>query len=488
MPAKMSIDPFTVDIEAFREEQAGRAPAALIREGVQGGLDAAHSRVTVTVHPTTTPGEYEVHVVDDGPGFRDLRAAWTFFMSGKRDDPTKRGRMGRGLKELLSVSDWAEISTTCGTVRFARLKKGKWERSEHPRIKTTQGTSLKVRVRSLRWRKADVDAAVEHVRAFLPPPTIVVNGAANKPPLVEETFDMTLQTVVYEGEAERRRQRKTTVTLLDRPDGERWLYEMGVPVQKVEYPMSINVAQRIPLKAHRDVADPEWLRALYADLLSRTHDKLDRDDLTSTWATEAAQAPDRLTKAAKVALRDAYLPEGVMLANTVAEAKQAENFGKRAVLPSAVPAAVRGIVREVAPKASAFIETIRTAETSVVPFGELTPAEQRFVRTWERLIERAGYTRSLVMEDGRPTHRAQGNASTVRLFRQKLGTRFFANPLLADRLSLLVHELAHGKHTEHAHVHGDEFHSDVESVAGRIAAACAAHAEELRSIAAGGEA
>jgi hypothetical protein len=55
---------------------------------------------------------------DSERGFGDERLVYTVFLSDKQDDPTRRGRMGRGLKELIAAMDAAVVETVGTTIEF----------------------------------------------------------------------------------------------------------------------------------------------------------------------------------------------------------------------------------------------------------------------------------------------------------------------------------------------------------------------------------
>ena len=75
------------------------------------------------------------------------------------------------------------------------------------------------------------------------------------------------------------------------------------------------------------------------------------------------------------------------------------------------------------------------------------------------------------------------SSRVLRLFRENLGDAWFENPLGAEQLSLLVHEIGHWE--PHLDGHGMDFHSDVEHVGGAIAAFLVSNAEMARETANG---
>ena len=83
-------------------------------EALQNAFDERAGQVTVEL------GAEQVVVEDDAEGgIGDERLVYTIFLSDKPDDPTRRGRMGRGLKELLAGMDRATVETVGTTVEFS---------------------------------------------------------------------------------------------------------------------------------------------------------------------------------------------------------------------------------------------------------------------------------------------------------------------------------------------------------------------------------
>ena len=142
----MSTAIFEADPEGFRSQQAGRPAAHLVRELVQNAMDedgVMNLDVLVTYHGSRRGTT--VVVRDDAPaGVTDPKLLFTVWLSNKEDSVTKRGRMGRGLKELVSVCDETVIRS-CGidALSFERFAGGRWERKSKPKLgRTERGTEV----------------------------------------------------------------------------------------------------------------------------------------------------------------------------------------------------------------------------------------------------------------------------------------------------------------------------------------------------------
>lgn len=53
-----------------------------------------------------------------GTGTDDLKLLNVVFYTTKKDSVTRRGRMGRGFKELLSIATWARVESNGQTLTF----------------------------------------------------------------------------------------------------------------------------------------------------------------------------------------------------------------------------------------------------------------------------------------------------------------------------------------------------------------------------------
>lgn len=468
---------FTVEMEGFRAGQLARPPGEIVRELLQNALDAAKSEVRVDV-TRPGPGATRIEVTDDGPGFQDLALVTTLYMSDKTDAPTKRGRMGRGLKEAVVVSDHATVETAGGAVEVTRHRKGQWDVEAFPRRKRDQGTRVVLECRSVRWAEAEVAEAVAYLRTVVPPPgtRVIVNGTPNAQPEAARAYGASLPTVVYEEGVERTRTMETRILAYVPTRGAAWLYEMGVPVQTIDHPHSLDVQQRIPMPPHRNTVSPGYLRVLYAAILNQEIEegRDPGDAWGSTWAMEAAQKGGRhLTEETKRGLV-AHFTKGLPVSRTRAEQHEAENFRIRAIPLKEIPEAVRGVVAEVAPRTKTILDDIGTAETHVLSPHELRPKEARLARCWELLLEAAGFEGVTVrLSTGKPSFAATFNEATrvLTIYRENVGTKFFEHPFTVETMGLLNHETSHWKHSTHKTVHGYDFHSDVEHMAARLAIA-----------------
>lgn len=469
---------FTADPEGFREQNAGREPAALVKELVQNALDEAVTRLDVRVGPARRGLVIEVE--DDlAGGIRRPELVFTLFGSDKRDSPHKRGRMGRGLKEMLSVADRSLVVSEHGAFAFTRTRYGRWERHTES-MRRACGTLVRCEVEA--WTAQDGHDVIAFLRRMRPPEGVrlVVDGAELARTTATSVLELELPTVVYErvrGErVARERRGRCAVELI--PASEPWIYEMGIPVEPTSFDRSIDVGQRVPLRDRRDTIPESYRRELFGAILSATADELTDEQARADWVLAGARSA-ALGEGAKQRLVRAYTGGYAYAADaTTLHAASAHHL--QVVSLRAIPEAIRPLVRELAADAREVLRSMVTVPCPVVPATAQNAAERGTVAVFEAIARGIGGAARVLIREGRPSNAADFDRGEISLYRQKLGAAFFDDPLGERALALLIHELAHWAPADDAH--GLDFKTDIERVAGAVAAYCARHGAELAAL------
>lgn len=478
---------FVVDAEGWREQNAGRPAADLIREAVQNALDEAVTKLEVTLDWEAGQG-VSFTIVDDVPGgIRDERLIWTIWLSDKTDSPQKRGRMGRGLKELISVSDHTLIVTAGGpAIEFERAPRGKWSRSSPRKVRPEAGTKITGRVKL--WGKRDMDAIAAYLKRVRPPAGVelTVNVAPVLRSATSETYRLKLPTVVFEVQDDgsrvaREPRRECQVELFGALEDESWVYEMGIPIERIDFPLSIDVGQRVPLREKRDTLTEPYRRELFAKLLDArvAADLVPASELKDDHVMLASQAAEHLSTATKQAIANAWTG-GRPYATTPQLVSQASGQHVDVVPLRSLPESIRGITREVGTDVrSVLAERLHTACATIAPC-DYSVEQRRFVETWSWIAAGIGRKCQVRLATGKPSSMANFNPATrtMTVYVEIIGSRVIARPLSAEALSTLLHELSHW--TSHADEHGMGFHADTDDVGGAVAAFLLEHAEEAR--------
>ena len=483
---------FEIEDAGFIRQQAGRSPEEIVRELVQNAFDADDA-TRITVDLTYDPGArtVEVAVEDDGAGFNTLKEAFTVFLSGKYDDPTKRGRKGRGLKEAIAVAHSATVEAVGESALF--ITKGKRRTRRTPKNTRDRGTRVEMTVK--RWLKRDINTVVKKLMTFQPPTGVemVVNGVVIEPHVKVAAVPARLQTLVIEEEADKRVTRDTTVVLLEpRPGETPHVYEMGIPVCPTETPWHLDVQQRMPIPDHRTAVSPSWLKKLYSQVLSAHAERMGTAQLKDDWVAQAIAKAD--TEARQHFVNKVFGKNAVReVPGKKADNEYAKEIGQQVLRTSHLPKGLRGMLRNMLPSSTSAVESAQAEERKreiVVKELVETPEELAVCRLAAWIATQVvGYPVVARMDweerDG-VGHRAMatwcdGEITFSRTFNSK---GFFSDPFAPEVLSVIVHEIAHAGQKSPGHPKA--FYVRMQQVAGRVARLLLDRGDEARRVVAGG--
>jgi hypothetical protein len=436
---------FDVSKDGLSKLVARRGSHWILAELLQNAWDAPGvTMVTVTVEPAGR-GLTRIVVKDDSPvGFANLTHAFTIFAdSGKKGDPSQRGRFNLGEKLVLSLCNEAEIATTTGTVHFGP------EGRRNSRSKRTRGTTFRG---LMRLNKVQADDAVEAVRRFIPPQGIrtLVNGVELERRVPVRTFECTLPTEIADEEGVlKRTKRKVTVNLYHPPEGmPGTVFEMGIPVNETGDQFDVDIGQKVPLSFERDTLLPSFLRDLRVAILNNATELLEEKELASDWVAQAigtdGAAPEAVSSVVtrrfgeKVVTfdmndreaNDRAVAEGYVVLHGSAFNRNQWNNVKAA-----------GIVKpagQVTPTPKPFSSDGEPAE-----FVDPTPAMERF----EGFVR--AFCKAAAGVDVHVSYLKEFNASAAYGSRNmsfnvtRLGKAWFEGPLRQGQVDLVIHELGH---------------------------------------------
>jgi len=240
---------FTVDKAGLAAVATRRGTAPLLLEPVQNSWDEEGvTFVQVYLSPVNGKPQVKLRVEDDSPdGFRDLADAYTLYkQSYKIGNPEQRGRFNVGEKFLLSVASEASIISTTGSILFGP------EGRKTGRKRTERGSILTA---TLKMTRVELGEALVLLRSMIPPRGIktIINceELRQRKPIDEDI--RTLQTEIRGEEGGfKLTRRKTAINIYEVLEGETsHLYEMGIPVDKLECPWHVDIAQKVPLSLDR---------------------------------------------------------------------------------------------------------------------------------------------------------------------------------------------------------------------------------------------
>jgi hypothetical protein len=260
--------------------------------GIVGGelyqnvMDTNATSCVITLNKLAGRPLAELSVEDNDPnGFPDLAHAWTVFApSLKKSDPTKAGRFNVGEKMVLAFCKEAKIHTTKGLVEFNQEG-----RKEYTRRKREVGTEFWALIECNQER---YDQFIDYMRKIIVRPglTLTVNGEIIQSRVPLTKFVEKLPTeIAGEDGILRKSIRQTELQIYEALPGEEpYLYEMGIPVVETGDKWHYNVLQKVPLNVDRDNVTPSYLRNLRVVVFNNMHEKIEENDVTSSWVNEAA--------------------------------------------------------------------------------------------------------------------------------------------------------------------------------------------------------
>ena len=273
---------FEVSTEGMRELQSGREPWQLAKELIANAWDESTTKCEVIIK-SLAPRKAILSVYDDGDGFSNIADAWTLMgHTDKRGDPNVRGRFNIGEKEILSVAIDAAIHTSGKIISFPK-EGGRKVRSNS---KMPKGTKVECR---LPWGNRQIETVEAKLKQLLTPKGIenTVNGEIVNYIEPEDITKAHLETIIQKSPLEPMKSsfRQTQIELYQAEQG--MLYEMGIPIQKIDCPYMVNVMQKVPMPPNRDVVKDSYLKDIYAAVLNCKHDEI--EDVSASWVRMAIE-------------------------------------------------------------------------------------------------------------------------------------------------------------------------------------------------------
>lgn len=457
---------FDVSKDGLSKIVVRRGSHWILGELLQNAWDAPGvSKVVVNVTPVGR-NRTEIVVEDDSPvGFDDLSHAFTLFAeSGKKADPSLRGRFNLGEKLVLALCDEAEIVTTKGTVSFS--PKGR-RRLRHARARGTSFRGV------LRLNSVQAEEAIRAVRRFITPDgvTTIVNGVELRRRVPLMRFSCVLPTEIADEEGVlKRTRRKVEVSLYRPPAGESGtVFEMGIPVSETGDLFDVDIGQKVPLSLERDTLLPSFLRDLRVAIVNNALDLIDDSELASEWVGEALGAEGIDLDAVGKIITRRFGQQVVSFDVRDREANDRAVSAGYVVLhgrsfSKAQWANVKasGIVKpagRVMPTHNAFGRNRREPEY-VTP----TPAMRRFA-AFVKELARAIADVEIDVEFLKSFNAIAAYGGRMMVFNVSyLGSEWFEGPLRPEQTSVVIHELAHEFELNHL---SSRYHDALTRLAGK---------------------
>jgi hypothetical protein len=493
----------SVSLEGFAEQNQARPKEHLVKELVQNAMDSisndSEGEINIDMAWKQDKQLLYISCQDNGIGVEDLENMRTVFWTSKKDTHLKRGRMGRGFKEMLCLCQKAQVTSRGKMAHFTTDKTGqKVLVIEDDCCQSTTNSGTKVEM-WVKWDKDTINTIGSYLESFLVPPNIIVkfNGIPIEKNEKKHTIKAPLTTESFDGTKWVKPNITTHIELHPlKGDEERGLiYEMGIPICPIEWDISYhaNVLQRVPMNPNRDAVMSGYPQKLHKACLEAVIDELNSEQARSSWVGDAASA----CKDPKLQKKVLTIAFGNNLARSVpsfgkfdhdADARELTNVkildtkqlsgGFRELVKSHLPTS-----KELADKI--YKEAATTAANNTVDLEDAKSQYKKIIDMYgkEKIKEVCSFHKMLadqimaiIFGENAPkctvkTAIMQGTAEATWSNQMSILTlaldleRIWKEPLDKENFSLIIHETAH----EIAAHHGESFANAVEKCAG---AAC----------------
>jgi hypothetical protein len=506
-----------ISTEGFASFNQSRPPGHLVKELVQNALDAiGEVPGSVSLDYSHDGRQFHVACRDSGGGIADLAAMRVVYLTFKTDSHLKRGRFGRGFKEILSVAKSASVTSGPETLEFA-VESG---RQITRRTASSTPVSGSYVTMSFDWSAGTVREFDQYFSRFLVPKnvTLLLNGRRLKPREIRHRVEAQLTTEIYNPESHswQKPRRKTFIELVSvKGDEEPYIYEMGIPVAAAEWtvPFHANVLQRVPMNPNRDALASGYAKRIHSACLPALLPELDKEAITADWVGAAGM--DAAPEVQKEIVAKAFGENAVRSVPAVGKRDfddDASRIGANVVKTATMSGGFREMAKEhlLTAKEAVTKEEARVAAEIAASRFNAADAKDRSDRRLTWIEKRGGKSRvdrclsfavwfcqKLVdSTDGKgkpvtgalalgndptylPMHTGRFLAHWSSDNRLTLALEcdcFWKEPLGAEALAILIHE---GAHAQNMH-HGKCFHAEVERLGGVGAEIMFRHADQIR--------
>ena len=451
---KIAVDPR--GLKAIVRE---RGEVTLLDELVQNARDTNATEVTVEI---TSPANNRVRVVvtdNDPVGYADLKDAYTMFgESLKRDDASKAGFQNVGDKLCVAFAVEGRITSTSGSVII------EGETRRNGRNPTTVGTIADM---TFPLSKAVMAEMLNRSYMMKPTQTLRVNGQIVPTSTPVATTSARLK--LYVGEREdglsimRERVLKTDLEIHEAGAKGAWIYVLGIPVERVDLPWTVNVLGRLKSDMKRDAVPATEYRKIRVALADLMIDSLTKEDAEG-WARVAIQdgKPETVRKlyelrhGTNTVMHNPSDPEAsqkaigngmqVMYGNTggyTGEERERINEVRR-TFEDFTPSASKEFGSTGGPSVAPVYVSASQWTADVVALVAWTKAAMREVFGGEPLTVQ-------ILDNPDSTTLADYGDNEVRFNVGLLGWDWFRPGNFAEQFSLVSHEFGHHNHEEWDH-------------------------------------
>lgn len=507
-----------ISTEGFASFNLSRPPGHLVKELVQNAFDAVgDAGGTVALGYGHDGTQFFVECRDTGLGIHDLSALRVVYLTFKTDSHLKRGRFGRGFKEILSVARSAVVASGDKVIHFS-VENGQQTTREVVAAAPVTGAHVTM---TFDWPAETIAEFDAYFGRFLVPTGVAfqINGRTIPARSPRFSIEAQLVTEIYNANSHswQKPRRKTLVELVATREGEEpTLYEMGIPVASAEWtvPFHANILQRVPMNPNRDALASGFAKRVHTACLPTLLPELNSEQVTADWVGTAGveAAPDVQQEIVAKAFGENAVRSVPSMGKRDFD-DDAQRIGASVVKTSQMSGGFREMAKAHLPSAKEAVEVraasvateIANQRFNVTDVGDTQDPRLAWIerRGGAEHVERClgfavWFCQKLVSSTGEPMvpvtgALALGNQPTLlgpmllstfvahwsadnRLTLALECDCFWQRPLGAEALAILIHEAAHARNQHH----GQGFHHEVERLGGVAAEIMLRHGDEVR--------
>ncbi len=280
-----------ISTEGFASFNQSRPPGHLVKELLQNAFDATGDDAgLVSLDYHHDGGLFHVRCTDSGSGIADLSIMRVVYLTSKTDSHLKRGRFGRGFKEILSVAKSAVVTSGSEMILFLVENGQQITRRSLPPVAIVGS----VVTMTFDWPEETCREFDAYFERFVVPSNVsfFINGSKARQKCARHVVEAQLTTEIYNADTHswQKPRRKTRIELIDTADAEEpFIYEMGIPVASAEWsvPFHANILQRVPMNPNRDAVASGYARRIHTACLPTLLADLDSEAVTADWVGAA---------------------------------------------------------------------------------------------------------------------------------------------------------------------------------------------------------
>ena len=446
-----------IDVQGWISQNRGRNPWELFREVLQNSMDAVEEQGS-EIHVQFNSRKREIVVKDDGPGYSELQHAWTVYGGDKGEDPTKRGRFSRGIKETVAGVEFISVKTTSGYVEFhVDHENEDYRREVDEDVTTEQGTE--VTMRNSEWELEEYTEMREYVNELWVPEgmeiTVDVAGGSRKDKKHTEpiaTYKTSLPTVVVKDGVMDETYRTCEVQVRHMiSSGDGTVFEMGIPVGEWEGKYDVNVTQRVPMAEQRNEPDSGFMRSFRRKFVENMLGEITDGELRNDWvvkAIDSAVVDDDI----KEEWVSRVMGDKVVISSDEKSDDKCKQRGYDVVDTNTMGLSKRSVVKDVVQEASEVHSEITKRQEEQIP---MTQEQEEWVNGMLEMVDGIVDTSELSVEMWELGIDPTGNMTKADANRHAKVIRLNANAdsweeSTPEAVGTFVHELAHMKCNGHS--------------------------------------